>query len=65
MLKKLPLLCLAAALAVPVATIAAAPRTINGATRLVKPTPPPQTKPPQHKGKCCAGRMQAQPRPSH
>jgi hypothetical protein len=53
------------ALALPLAAIADAPHKANG--NAVRPNPPAVSNqtPPHHKVRCCSGRMQAQPRPTH
>jgi hypothetical protein len=59
--KKLSILFIALTLTLPLAAAADQPVSDTKAVPAVKPQP--QTKPQQHKGKCCSGREGKQPTP--
>jgi hypothetical protein len=61
MSKKLSILCVALALALPLAASADNTASNNKAVPVAKK--PPQTTPAHHKVKCCSGREAAQPKP--
>jgi hypothetical protein len=65
MVNKTTLASLVLALALPLAASADAPHHGNG--NAIRPNPPAagNQPPAHHKVRCCSGRMQAQPRPTH
>ena len=65
MVSKTTMASLVLALTLPFAAIADAPHKAGGnAVRTSAPPSVSQT-PPHHKVRCCSGRMQAQPHPTH